>query len=49
MFNRMESNENSTVENTQDGVQRAEDGDFAFLTELPSAEYLVTKHCDLKV
>jgi ABC-type amino acid transport substrate-binding protein len=49
MWAQMSSQDPSVfVSSTEEGVERVQQGDFAFILESPSAEYIVSNHCDLR-
>lgn len=49
MWSKIESDPDSKVSNISEGIERATEGNYSLILESQFAEYLVNKHCELKI
>lgn len=48
MFNYMSNHPEHLTDDNNEGRERAKNGDYAFLMESSSIEYITQRHCDLR-
>ena len=49
IWSKIESDPESKVKNVSDGVERAREGNYTLIVESQFADYIVNKHCELRI